>query len=62
LYEGFGRPPVEAALSGAPVFASDIPPHGEAARVFPVTMGFLSAQAQQPWTQAFLRAHSGGAV
>jgi len=30
LYEGFGRPPVEAALAGTKVLASDIPVHREA--------------------------------
>lgn len=30
LYEGFGLPPVEAAVHGIPVIASDIPPHREA--------------------------------
>jgi len=30
VYEGFGRPPVEAALSGTMVIASDIPVHREA--------------------------------
>ncbi len=60
LYEGFGRPTIEAALSGAPVFASDIPPHREAAQVFPVKMSFLPAQNQQQWAQAFLAAQSGG--
>ncbi|OFZ19869.1 MAG: hypothetical protein A2X94_14505 [Bdellovibrionales bacterium GWB1_55_8] len=29
LYEGFGLPPVEAAVQGIPVIASDIPPHHE---------------------------------
>ncbi len=30
LYEGFGRPPLEAALAGAVPVVSDIPPHREA--------------------------------
>lgn len=29
LYEGFGRPPVEAALLGVPILVSRIPPHEE---------------------------------
>lgn len=29
LYEGFGLPPVEAALAGVPLAVSDIPPHRE---------------------------------
>lgn len=30
IYEGFGRPPLEAAVEGVPIVVSDIPPHREA--------------------------------
>jgi glycosyltransferase involved in cell wall biosynthesis len=53
LYEGFGRPPVEAALAGARVFASDIPPHREGAVVFGVKMEFLDPQDPLAWVRAF---------
>ena len=53
LYEGFGRPPVEAALAGARVFASDIPPHREGAAVFGVKMEFLDPRDPLVWTRAF---------
>jgi glycosyltransferase involved in cell wall biosynthesis len=33
-YEGFGLPPVEAAVAGTPVIVSDIPAHREALRCF----------------------------
>ena len=60
LYEGFGRPPVEAALSGAPVFASDIPPHREAASLFSVVMRFLPTEDRNAWRHGFLGEYSGG--
>ena len=53
LYEGFGRPPIEAALAGARVFASGIPPHREGARVFGVKMDFLDPRDRRAWTRAF---------
>lgn len=54
LYEGFGRPPVEAALSGAPVFASDIPPHREAAQVFQKEFSFIESRNIDKWILTFL--------
>ncbi len=56
LYEGFGRPPIEAALAGARVCASDIPPHREGGEHCGVNIEFLPPQDEPSWTTAFLSA------
>ncbi len=53
LYEGFGRPPIEAALCGTSVYASDIPPHREGAQLFQVNVNFLSPSEPEVWAHAF---------
>ncbi len=52
-YEGFGRPPIEAALAGTPVYASDIPPHREGAEEFKLKIHFLDPKDQSAWAGAF---------
>jgi hypothetical protein len=54
LYEGFGRPPLEAALAGCTPIVSDIPVHRE------VLAGvkeaeFLDPKDAKAWEEAFLR-------
>lgn len=54
LYEGFGRPPLEAALAGCKPVVSDIPVHRE------VLAGvkeaeFLDPRDSKAWKEAFLR-------
>lgn len=53
LYEGFGRPPLEAASLGTTSIVSDIPINREtlANLQFPQ---FLNANAEERWTAAFL--------
>ncbi len=60
LYEGFGLPPVEAALAGVPLAVSDIPPHREGL----VDIGPQDALWVQPrdvagWSAALARIASG---
>jgi len=52
LYEGFGRPPLEAAAFGVPVVVSDIPVHRE---VFKKNKGveFLSPSKKEGWISVF---------
>jgi glycosyltransferase involved in cell wall biosynthesis len=54
LYEGFGRPPVEAALAGCVPIVSQIPPHREGLRGVPEA-DFLPPSESAPWEEAFLR-------
>jgi glycosyltransferase involved in cell wall biosynthesis len=54
LYEGFGLPPLEALMSGTPVFVSDIPPHREGLQDFGVTSTqWLDPRSQEQWLEAF---------
>jgi glycosyltransferase involved in cell wall biosynthesis len=53
LYEGFGRPPVEAALVGVPVFVSDIAPIRESARIFNLEMDFIAPSSVDAWVEKF---------
>lgn len=60
LYEGFGRPPLEAASLGVPVIASDIPPHREGlAGVGAGERLMLSPSDESAWTDGLARAASG---
>lgn len=54
LYEGFGRPPVEALLRGRPALLSDIPVHREILGFAKEGEGavFLNPQSVSAWTQA----------
>lgn len=54
LYEGFGRPPLEAALEGAPIVASNIPAHEEALRFFRAEEKLLlPPEDDHAWAKAF---------
>lgn len=54
LYEGFGRPPLEAALLGVPIVISRIPPHEEVLDPFPGHPArFLNPSEEKEWEQAF---------
>lgn len=54
LYEGFGRPPAEAALEGRLPVASDLPVHREVLAGVSEAV-FLDPQKEEPWAEAFLR-------
>ena len=54
LYEGFGRPPLEAALAGARLAVSDIPVHREALGVVSgAPVHWVRPEDEQGWSQAF---------
>jgi glycosyltransferase involved in cell wall biosynthesis len=59
VYEGFGRPPIEAALAGTPSYASDIEPHREGARIFSLPVKLLPLNDPNAWTSVFLDAKIG---
>ena len=60
LYEGFGLPPVEAAIAGIPVLASDIPPHREGLQELqPGEATFIAPADVDGWTAALARAALG---
>lgn len=52
LYEGFGRPPLEAATFGCPIVASDIAPHRETLSNQPDTK-LLSPRNHEAWVNSF---------
>lgn len=56
LYEGFGRPPVEALIAGTPAWASDIPPHREVLQDFVGIGASLLPLERDAWVRAFLKA------
>lgn len=55
LYEGFGLPPVEAALLGKEVLVSDIPPHREGLARAKGGVTFLSPVSPGGWMQEIRR-------
>lgn len=55
LYEGLGRPPLEAALAGTPAVCANIPPLREALAGVRETV-FLDPRDPNAWTEAFRRA------
>lgn len=58
LYEGFGRPPLEAALFNIPLVVSRIAAHEEALAIIPSSnVTFLGATDEPAWTQAFHQKH-----
>ena len=55
-FEGFGLPPLEAAILGARVLVSDIPPHREALVDFsPPQLQWLNPADSESWIQALVR-------
>lgn len=54
LYEGFGRPPLEASLAGAQPVVSDIPVHREVLSGVKEAL-FLDPEKPEAWTEFFLR-------
>jgi glycosyltransferase involved in cell wall biosynthesis len=54
LYEGFGRPPVEAALAGTVPVVSSLSVHREALAGVDEAV-FLDPAAEPLWTESFLR-------
>lgn len=58
LYEGFGRPPLEAALAGVVPVVSDIPPHREALRGVKEAI-FLPREEPTAWEEKFRRPPEG---
>jgi glycosyltransferase involved in cell wall biosynthesis len=60
LYEGFGRPPLEAALAGARIAVSDIPVHREALGcVSGAPVHWVQPQDEAGWVSAFRALHAG---
>lgn len=60
LYEGFGLPPVEAAVGGIPLVVSDIPPHREGLRELqPEEVCWVDPRDEAGWTDALRRAATG---
>jgi glycosyltransferase involved in cell wall biosynthesis len=54
LYEGFGLPPLEALVSGTPVFVSDLPPHQEGLMDFDSNwVKWLDPKEKKDWVAAF---------
>jgi len=54
LYEGFGRPPVEAAIAGARLAVSDIPPHREGlSMLLPAQVRWVQPKDIADWARAF---------
>lgn len=63
LYEGFGRPPAEAVLAGAPIVVSDIPPHREVlSTLSDREVTFLPPTNITAWAEAFQTAGRGALV
>ncbi len=63
VYEGFGLPPVEAAVIGAPLIVSDIPAHREALRdLGPTEVRWVPPLSEDSWCTALKNSGSGRAV
>lgn len=61
LYEGFGRPPIEALVRGVPVLVSDIQSHREILREVPVQYAKqMRPDDGEGWTQAIRAIESQG--
>jgi glycosyltransferase involved in cell wall biosynthesis len=59
LYEGFGLPPLEGAVSGAPILVSDIEPHREVFRVIDGRgVNWVSASDVDAWSKVMDKALS----
>jgi glycosyltransferase involved in cell wall biosynthesis len=56
LYEGFGRPPIEASLVHVKSYASDIPPHQEGKKLFQLDITLLDPSDEAAWVEAFISA------
>jgi glycosyltransferase involved in cell wall biosynthesis len=52
LYEGFGLPPLEAALHGRPIVASNIAPHQETLGAY-AEVALLDPHDRNEWVEAF---------
>ena len=60
VYEGFGLPPMEAAVMGVPVLVSKIPAHEEAlATLRPEEVIWLGARDPRAWSEAMKKAAQG---
>lgn len=60
LYEGFGLPPLEAALAGIPLAVSRIPPHEEGlVDLSDLEVCWTPPDDRQGWTRAFQRIQNG---
>lgn len=63
VYEGFGLPPVEGAVLGAPLIVSDIPAHREALRdLGPNDLRWVPPLDEAAWMNAFRFAAEGSSL
>jgi len=62
LYEGFGLPPLEAAIAGKKILVSSIPPHREALQDFGADeVLWLDPKNETAWSEAFASVAAGDA-
>ncbi len=59
LYEGFGLPPVEAALAGVPVVVSDIPAHRESLGTMKQGVYWVGSSDLRGWVRSWELAFEG---
>src|SRR5690606_19466135 len=53
VYEGFGLPPLEGAILGAPILVSDIPTHRETLRdLGPSEARWVKALSEDAWAES----------